>query len=74
MKKLNELEKKALVDAKYYSHDAANGARKMLDSKYVESTLTAKEMSALEKMTKYLTTLEAKYQKMYDEYQPWKND
>lgn len=71
---LTALEKKALMDAKYYSHDAANGARKMLDSKYVESTLTAKEMAALEKMAKYLTALETKYQKMYDEVQPWKND
>lgn len=70
---LTDIEKRALCDAKFYSHDAANGARKMLDSKYVESTLTAKEVAALEKMAKYLTALEAKYQKMYDEYQPWKN-
>lgn len=39
MKKLTDIEKKALMDAKFYSHDAANGARKMLDSKYVESIL-----------------------------------
>lgn len=71
--KLTDIEKKALCDAKFYSHDAANGARKMLDSKYVESTLTAKEVAALEKMATYLTALEAKYQKLYDEVRPWKN-
>lgn len=71
--KLTDIEKKALCDAKFYSHDAANGARKMLDSKYVESTLTAKEVAELEKMAKYLTALETKYQKLYDEVQPWKN-
>lgn len=71
MKQLDVLEKKALSNAQYYSHDAANGARKLLDSKYVESSLTAKELAALEKVTRYLTALETKYKKLYDEVKPW---
>lgn len=73
MKQLDVLEKKALIDAQYYSHDAANAARKLLDSKYIEGSLTAKELSTLEKATRYLTALESKYKKLYDEYEPWKN-
>ena len=73
MKELNVLEKKALCDAKFQAHDGARGARKLLDSKFVESTLTAKEMKALKSCTEFLTLLEARYQKLYDKHEAWKD-
>lgn len=73
MNKMTTLEKKALRDAKYNAHDGAKGARKLLDSKYVESTLTAKEMKALKSCTEFLTLMESKYQKLYDKHEAWKD-
>lgn len=73
MNEMSTLEKKALCEAKYYAHDSARGAQKMLDSKYVESTLSAKEMKALKSCTEFLTLLESKYQKLYDKNKAWKD-
>ena len=73
MEKMSTLEKQALCDAKFQAHDCARGARKLLDSKFVESTLTAKEMKALESCTEFLTLLESKYQKLYDKHEAWKD-
>ena len=62
---MTHMDKRNLCTAKYKADDAANGARFLADSKFVEGFVTAKELAAIEQCAEFLTKMSKKFDAAY---------
>ena len=61
------MDKKNLCNLKYRADDAARGARVLVDSKLTEELVTAKELKALESCAEFLTEIQERFDKLYND-------
>ena len=61
------MDKKNLCTLKYKADDAARGARALVDSKLTEELITAKELAALESCAEFLTKMQTRFEKLYND-------
>ena len=66
------MERKTLCTLKYRADDAARGARTLVDSKLTEELITEKELTALKSCAEFLTKMQSRIDKLYDETEAYK--